>query len=241
MTLLDAHKVRSAIGEDTWELFEAIEDSFGVDLGSYYELAGITIGQLAARIKDQASYSPPDRCLTSAAFHQVRRALIDVRGASRKRFRPATPLVSILPWRTRPADWQVVEKHLGLTLPKLTFPRWLALVCLLLPAASLIIAKMWSGAALSWVAVAGGSVGLIIPAFLLAVPFARSFPFACETVGGLSKSVLSRNYAAFATKFGGSGEADILPALRLLIATETGRELEEVTVQTRILTDLDID
>ena len=105
MVLLDAERDPGAVGEDTWELFEVIEDSFGVELGSYYELAGVTVGQLAARIKSQASYSPPGRCLTSAAFHQLRKALTDTTGASRKSIRPTTPLSTVLPWRTRRSDW----------------------------------------------------------------------------------------------------------------------------------------
>jgi hypothetical protein len=41
MTLLDADVQRDPVlGEDTWELFEVIEDSFGVDLGDYSRSAG---------------------------------------------------------------------------------------------------------------------------------------------------------------------------------------------------------
>jgi hypothetical protein len=45
MALLYADKELNAVGEDTWELFEAIEESFGVDLGDYYTLAGIGVGE----------------------------------------------------------------------------------------------------------------------------------------------------------------------------------------------------
>ena len=52
MTLLDADEKKelNTAGEDTWELFEAIEESFGVDLGDYHALAGITVGELAENI-----------------------------------------------------------------------------------------------------------------------------------------------------------------------------------------------
>jgi hypothetical protein len=49
MTLLDADiKPDSVLGEDTWELFEAIECSFGIDLGDYRSHCGRTIRDLAA-------------------------------------------------------------------------------------------------------------------------------------------------------------------------------------------------
>ena len=52
MTLLDAQDLQGSneVGEDTWELFEAIEQSFGVDLGNYHDLAGISILELSQRI-----------------------------------------------------------------------------------------------------------------------------------------------------------------------------------------------
>jgi hypothetical protein len=78
MTLLDADKDPSVIGEDTWELFEVIEESFGVKLGNYFELAGITVGRLAERIDIQTAYPPSDGCLSSAVFYQLRRAFKSV-------------------------------------------------------------------------------------------------------------------------------------------------------------------
>jgi hypothetical protein len=240
MTLLDAGKEPNAVGEDTWELFEVIEDSFGVQLGNYHELAGITIGQLAARMNEHASYAAPDRCLTSAAFYQVRKALGSIRGTSRSALRPAVSLKAILPWRTRRADWHALETRLGLTMPQLTLPSWLAGMCLLLPSACLVSAKKFFGARLSWPEIIGGSLALFIPALLASIPFARGFPPNCETVGALARCVLSRNYAAFATKSGGAFENDVLSALRLLVALETGRRLEEISAETRIPTDLNI-
>lgn len=240
MTLLDTDKDAKAIGEDTWELFEVIEDSFGVELGDYYELAGITVGQLASRISEQASYAASDRCLSSAAFYRLRKALNSINGVSRIAVRPATSLKKILLWRNRRADWNALEIQLGLVLPKLTFPSWLALLCLISPAVGLVSARVFLGVRLSWFEIMGGSFALIISAMVACIPFARGFPPNCETVGALAKSVLSRNYAAFAAKLGSSSEIGVLSALRLLVAIGTGRGLDEVSAETRIPTDLNI-
>jgi hypothetical protein len=43
---------------------EAIEESFGVDLGDYYALAGIGVGELASKICGLANYPVEASCLS---------------------------------------------------------------------------------------------------------------------------------------------------------------------------------
>ena len=52
MTLLGAQDQQGSneVGEDTWELFESIEQSFGVDLGDYYNLAGEQVVEIGRQI-----------------------------------------------------------------------------------------------------------------------------------------------------------------------------------------------
>ena len=223
MTLLDADNDPSVIGEDTWELFEVIEESFGVKLGNYFELAGITVGRLAERIDIQTAYPPSDGCLSSAVFYQLRRAFKSVGDVPRTAVRPGTPLRTILPWRSRRADWNTLEMQL-----------------LVSPAACLISERLFLGARFSWFEVALGSFALTVPVFAACIPLARSFPTNCDTIGDLAKLVLARNFVVFATKFGSPSEKDVLSSLRLLVATETGRGLDEISSETRIPTDLNI-
>jgi hypothetical protein len=51
---------------------------------------------------------------------------------------------------------------------------------------------------------------------------------------------LAQNFAAFATQHGSSPERDVLLALRQLVATEVGMQLEEISSETRIPADLNI-
>jgi hypothetical protein len=80
--------------------------------------------------------------------------------------------------------------------------------------------------------------------FLLALrallPLARAFPAECETVGGLAKALLARNYSAFAAKRGSSTIRGVTPALRQLVAFQSGLRLEDISNSTRIPADLDI-
>lgn len=79
MTLLDADlKPDPVLGEDTWELFEATGESFGVNLGDYHALCGANLRELADKIKTRASYPVNDVCRCGMAFYRLRRAFSEV-------------------------------------------------------------------------------------------------------------------------------------------------------------------
>jgi hypothetical protein len=90
MTLLDAQKLQGSneIGEDTWELFDSVEQSFGVNLGDYHDLAGISILELSQRIDGLANYPVEYSCLSLVAFNRLRQAFQNVTGAQRSSVRP---------------------------------------------------------------------------------------------------------------------------------------------------------
>jgi hypothetical protein len=243
MTLLHADDEQEAglIGEDTTELFALIEDSFAIELGNYWELDGITIGELARKIDNQVNFPAPDQCLSAVAFYELRRALSAVVRVPRCTIRPDTGLRTLLRWRNRRKDWREVEACLGLVLPNLTSPTWLVIFCLVLSALVLVYLRYFGGLQLNAWQIVFGSFALCYPLAWACIPFARMFPRKCDTVGDLAKIVLARNYSAFAAKRGSSYEKGILPSLQLLIATATNLAPSSVTPETRIPADLGID
>jgi len=240
MALLYADKQLNAVGEDTWELFEAIEESFGVDLGGYYALAGIGVGELASKICGLANYPVEASCLSGVAFYKLRRAFEALFNVPPKSIRPITSVGRLLPWKSRKTQWRMLQEHLGMAVPGLMFPGWLLLACVVPPAALLISARQFLGFRLSAVEIVGGSLALTIPTIFAFIPFARTVPPSCRTMGGLAKVVLAQNFAAFATQHGSSPERDVLLALRQLVATEVGMQLQEISSETRIPADLNI-
>jgi hypothetical protein len=243
MTLLDADEKQreSMLGEDTCELLATIEDSFGVEFGEYHALLGMTIRELADYIRKEADYPTAEKCLTAVTFYRLRRAFRTLFDTPRTAIRPATSVGDLLPWNSRRTQWRTLQTHLGLTLPSLNYPGWLVFLSLTVPATFLIFFKAFLGLRLSAIGVVGGSLALWIPALVAFAPLARTLPLGCETIGGLTKVVLARNYAVFASQYGSSSEGDVLLALRQLIATETGRGVEEIVPETRIPDDLDIE
>ncbi len=242
LMLLDAERRGdpNVVGEDTWDLFLAIEKSFEVDLGDFHELANIRLSELAETICKQANYPIREKCLSTVVFYRLRHSLEVRAGIPSRSIRPVTPLKKLLPWNSRRTRWSEIEEYLDITLPKLIFPSWLLLSCLLFPFIVLISSKIFFGLGISWWSLIGLSAVFVLPTIMACVPLARSIPADCETVGGLVKAILSHNYAKFAMNHGGSSEQNVLAALQLLVALETGLQMKEVLPATRIPANLNI-
>jgi hypothetical protein len=242
MTLLDADEKKelNEVGEDTWELFAAIEQSFAVDLGDYYALAGISVGELAETIRELAHYPAEESCLSAVAFYRLRRAFEALFNVPRTSIRPATPVGKVMPWRHRRAQWRRLEEHLGLTVPGLKYPGWLALLSFVTSTSLVILARELLGSKLGIVGIIVWSFALFLPSLVAFTPLARTLPPSCTTMGGLANVVLARNYAVFASQHGSPSEKGVLPELRQLVADETGTAFEEISSETRIPADLNI-
>lgn len=243
MTLLGSQNTQRSneVGEDTWELFESIEESFGVQLGDYNNLAGTSILELSQRIEGQANFPGEDSCLSLVAFNRLRRGFQNVAGAPRSSIRPTTRVKDLLPWRTRHVQWASLQSELGLEIPRLNLPIWLLALCLLLPIVIVIYARASLGLRVSGGMMAIGSFLLILLAVRAAMLYpARTVPKDIETVGDLAKAIVARNYCVFATAHGSSHERAMLPALRLLVAMQTGISIEKIRPETRIPSDLNI-
>jgi hypothetical protein len=243
MTLLDAQDLQGSneVGEDTWELFEAIEQSFGVDLGNYHDLAGISILELSQRIDGLAKYPVEDSCLSLVAFNRLRRAFQNVTKTPRSSVRPTTQIHDLLPWWRRHLQWASLESELGLELPRLNLPSWLLLLCLILPASLLVYLRIFMGLRISGGIIAIGSIVLTLLALRAAMLYpARSIPANLQTVGDLAKAVIASNYEAFASAHGSSPERGVFPALRLLIAMQTCINIEKLFPETHIPSGLNI-
>lgn len=239
--LLDADKRRhEEVGEDTWKLFEAIERSFEVNLGDYFDLAGIRISELAEKIHVLANYPTREKCLSSVAFYRLKLGLREVFNVPERSIRPSTPISEVLPWIKRRQQWKQLEEATSLSLPGLTFSGWLLVVCLVLPFTLLAIAKLFFGFPMGWGTLFFVSMILLLPTIMLCIPFARAFPSGCTTIGDLTRAVLAQNHAAFAARNTGSSLSDVQDSLLLLIALETGLTVDEISLATRIPSDLNI-
>lgn len=237
--LLDTPKIGSSseLGEDTWELFELIEKSFGVTL-DYAALLGSSVRDIAKLIAQQSTTPDSEKCLTAAVFYLLRREFVLGLGVPKISIRPEASLTTLLPWNRRKACWRMLEKHLQLELPALTMPAWLFVSTLLLSvgAGFLFWEVAWKN--IFWMGIF--TISAWIALLRATVPLGRAFPYGCATFGDLVKLILGRNYAKLSTRFGGASPALITTLLIQLIAAETGIDPDEIAPETRVPQGLNI-
>lgn len=237
--LLDTPKVDSSneLGEDTWELFELIEKSFGVTL-DYATLLGSSVRDIAELIAQQATKPRSEKCLTAAMFYLLRREFVSGLAMPKASIHPKVSLTSLLPWNKRREGWLLLEKHLQLELPALRMPAWLFLSTLFLSvgAGFLFWETAWKN--LLWAGIV--TISSWIALLRLVVPLGRAFPNGCETFGDLVRLTLALNYAELSARFGGASPSLITELLMQLIAAEIGADSDEITPETRVPQGLNI-
>jgi hypothetical protein len=247
MTLVDADKVQrlELFGEDSYALVRVVQESFGIELTTDELIAAETVGALCGCVCGKLQHSLSERCLSDVVFYQLRQAFITLFKTRRSTIGPDTLLTELVPWTNRKSRWRRARKHLGLVLPDLTWPVWL--FCLSLLISGLVDAMVFSrwmrpfsnagfrdvlgilGALLTW--------GVVLR---LLNPFARAFPRSCKTFGDLVKFTLARNYATVASQDGRSPQAEVLLALRYLVAVQVSKDVKEITPETRFPEGLNI-
>lgn len=243
MTLLDADVNRrpGILGEDTWELFAVIEESFDIKFGPYEEVVGKTVGELAKCISCGSKYPRAEQCISSAVFYRMRRSFLSLFGTAQGKIDPTTHLSKLLPWGSRRSRWRQLQENLDLTLPSLTYPTWLLLLSLTIAITLGIVSWPYSRSSTSIPVVVLCLFAAWLCLALLLTPFARGFPSSCDTFGDLVRLALARNYAVFASQYGASSEEQILLLLRQLIAGVVSIDVKDIKPETRIPQGLDIE
>jgi acyl carrier protein len=239
-------KEDEAMGLDTVELEMVVEDTFGIRIPDEDAGAIQTVGQLYEYIcTHRPKHDQPGICLTAAAFYRLRRGLIACFGVERANIRPGTSLDSVVPVRGRRSAWRSLEGQLELSLPQLVRPT-------VVVAALLVCALTFGGAVFADAppslstgvslmagvvsAIVVGLVSILLTRWLATEP-ERHF----ATVGGLAHAVLTINYQEILAAKGSDAVCDVWETLRIIIATELGVSMEQVTYEASFVNDLGAD
>jgi hypothetical protein len=243
MILLEADKDPSLLGEDTCDLFALIEESFGISMGNYQDLVGKTVLEITECITKQSKHQPAECCLSMTAFYRLRAVFISSFGIQRKMVRSNSKLRDLLPWITRRRRWRALQRELGLSLPSLVYPAWLACIALVIGLATGFVVdntETQHGAVINGLEVVGGFTTALIAAIWLLMPLARGLPKGCASFGALARLALARNYSVVASELGSCSKEQLLPLLRQLIAAEVGIDVENIKAETLIPQGLNI-
>ena len=231
--LLDAYdqSTPSKIGEDTWEFFEVIEESFGVT-HDYEALLGKTVQELAELLAQQSTTCIGDTCSMTVLFYLLRKDLTSHLGVTKSAVRPSTSLVALLPWKKRRASWLLIQETLAVQLPRLAISAWLLL--------AIPVLAIGAGLAFWFLVLRQLMLSLVISSLTCiamvraSTSLARSFPRGCTTLADLLRLTLGLNYAKLSARYGGARPNQIPSLLIQVIAAQTGTDLVEIRVGTRI-------
>jgi hypothetical protein len=228
----------SELGEDSIELFTEIERSFVVDLGDFQALCGLSVGDLARLVEERAGYPVRNACLSQITFYKLRLVLIDQAGIPRGRIAPSTVTSGAIPWSSRRAAWKRLELETGLALPSLRWPGSLLLTSLLMPLGCCFLIYFAVPGEFGWMVLL--AILVWIGSLKILAPLARAIPLGCSSLGDLACVTVRKNYGLLAKEYGGSSKAEILKALRKVIALQVGVSRHEVLPSTRVPKELNI-
>jgi len=248
MFLLEGDKLLrlELFGEDTRELLQTIEASFGVKFTEDDVVRAVDIRALASCVYKKLTLPMSEKCLSAATFYRLRRTFVSLFSIQRVNITPQTSLATLLPWKVRKERWRRLQGHLRYALPTLGMPYWeLALSIVLVAVFFTLPAFGWQRLA----SYAGSMSGLFtffaalclwVVVLVLLSPLAREFPRGCETFGDLTKLTLARNYGRISSEYGVSSDQEVLDLLCHLIAAEEGLDIRKVTPETRFPEGLNI-
>ena len=231
------------MGLDAVELVMSVEDAFHISISDEEASKTTTVGALyelvlsKVKIKDVDDEDGSRRCLTSAAFYRIRRAMVAVLHIERRKITPKTALSDLLPTPRRRESWGRIVQATNLKMPGLQHNWWVIL------AKSGILVAIGVAAGIS--KYAGGITGLTVMSLIVAYNLARFFPalhisLPASTVGTLAEKVYLANVQKLSEEIGALNKQELWDVLKKIIVEQLGVKPEEVTPAARFIEDLHI-
>ena len=233
---------------ETYELLAEVEQTFGV-ANAYNGRADTfdTVGDLYRYILQNRRPRPSVACLTASTFYRVRRGLMAALRVPKEQVRPNADIEAMLPSHGRRDAWCELQSAIGLKLPDLepslrVFKGAFVIGLVIWP---LIAMAAWASEGLidpiSAVVLTVGYPVLYLGAALFVIMGTTSlhteFPYASDTVAGLTRAVIKENWGSQALQKGNWDDQDVWNDLVSLIE-EWGYPRDHISEQTRFLTDL---
>ncbi len=232
------------MGLDTVEIVMDVEDTFDIRIDDDVAQSIETVGELYDYIVEHTATARTGKCLTAAAFYEVRAGLTSCDISDR--FGPSTKLAEIFPKANRRSFWSKLSKSTDLTLPKLIRPSWVVTGNVLVTLLSSAVAA-YSLMGNEYTEIMVPLIGipcLFLFGFLttfITVPLATNFAPTFATFRGLSEQILVINSTKMTAKHGPMGRNDIWVLLRGLIVNALGVDDNEVVRDANFVRDLGCD
>lgn len=223
------------MGLEIVELIMAVEERFDIEIPDEDAEKLETVGAIHAYVWGKVATRQFSPCPSQAAFHWLRRGLVETQDVPRKDVRPVAPLASLLPVLGRRARWEDLGRSLDGRLPELEWPT--AVPRLIFGGACFLLTTSGLGFLTGhppWGAV--GLTGTALFAWLtpkMAASLAVEFPTSCATVGAAAKALAGPRPDGKRWV-----EPDVWEALKVVVLDHLDVPLRAVTPDAHLVYDL---
>jgi acyl carrier protein len=232
------------MGLDMVELVVRVEETFHITIKDEEAEKITTVGALYECVLGKLGETEVTGCLSLAAFHRLRRALMSRFAVPRNSVRLEARVTDLIPPRARREQWRRLGEELGLKLPRLARPRWLAYGIFLAPLVALgavaVSSARGSFESPSARSLFAGAILFWASAALLTAPFATRIPSDCLTVRGLTGTLLNLNFGALTEDKQRWSKLEVWEVLQAIIVDELGVTPEQVKPGARFIEDLGV-
>lgn len=214
------------MGLDGVELVMAVEEAFDIQIDDAQAGKLLTPRLLTDYVLGQVTTATASVCLTQRAFNLLRKSLIHQCGFKRSQIAPDVSLPQLLPKPQRRKVIRQVVAELGIKKPpEFVRPKWLItglFVASILSGMGAVVLARPSAAPISLMLFAVVATGIGVMGVKLTQPLCKEFPKELQTIGDLSRWVMThKGDLADATPSGWTRE-QITIRVRELIVEQLG-------------------
>lgn len=225
------------MGIDFIEIVTEVEEHFGVSIGRKEAFDVRTVGDLLELIEARVVRRETAECLTLPWFLKLRRLTREITNNPRLAIRPSTVVAETLNRVERQRLWKKLIELLGPTVSDLRRP-WLVVVATMLLALATIVLLVASLSKLNKsLAIASAGCALLAAMLFVATRSIKMVPpIGYETFGEIARRLVGLE--AVTNGYPATPRDLIFGDLAVIVATQLGVDLKDVTPEARFVQDL---
>ena len=232
------------MGLDSVELVMEVEDAFNISIPDNEASEIRTIGDMYACVLAKVDkHRAKESCVSQRLFYKLRRCLIEQANVSCNRIRPGEFTEKYFPRRGRNQLWKQFSEKLDLRFPGLRRPLWVIIV----PAWLFVVITtcVWflleGSVAQKWIEPSLPLFFIWLPIYFVFFLYATrslavEIPSHCKTIGGLAKSLVTKNFAKVSE--GQFTDADVWNTICMIISEQLNVDIEKLQPETKFVPDL---
>lgn len=233
------------MGLDSVALLVTVEKTFNIEIPDQEAQEIATVGDFYDVVWKHLKGRENHKCQSAWLFYKLRKFLQERYDLQRNDLKPNTRLEDVFPNKNIKAEWETVQRDLGVKFPQLALPVWLSQSILYFGLWSIIgglilglIVTFFLNSAFNWWLLPLS--GIILTSFFWQLSQTFRTKFRVDDMRNLIYSILSLNYQQISESMG-TNRQEIEKIIASLIKDATGALPSEITRDAHIVYDLGLD